>query len=416
MTSRALRAVATWATLSALTGAASGALSAFFLRALDGVTAARLAHPWLLYGLPIAGLALGAADDRVGTTVRKGPNLVLDTLHDDGPELPTRLAPMVLVGTLVTHAFGGSAGREGTAVQMGATAGDFIAHRAGLSRQSRRPILLAGIAGGFGSAFGTPLAGVVFAVEFVRVGRLEYTALLPALIAAFVGDAVARALGAVHTAFPRPCMTELTAELGMRWVAFALTVALTSTLFIECTHRFRAALERRVRGSGARMAIGGLAVVVLATALGTQDYLGLGVPMIVRAFEDPSLPAASFLIKIGFTVLTVGSGFVGGEVTPLFFIGAVLGNVLGRALGIPIDLAAGVGLATVFAAASNAPIALSIMAFELFGPSIVPHVVLVAAIAFAASGRRSIYSSQRFAADKDDSRPRSADPGDSRPE
>lgn len=388
--------MAEWLSLGVLTGVACGIASAAFLYALDWATRFRDAHEVIIYALPVAGLAVGALYQRFGQSIEGGNNLVIDTLHDDSPQLPLRMGPMVFLGTVLTHLFGGSAGREGTAVQMGASLADLIAHRSHVKKETRRRLLAAGIAGGFGSVFGTPIAGVVFGLEVVSVGRLEYDALFPALVAAITGDRVTRALGIVHSAYPAPAALGLTPLLIAKWTLFALAVAATSTAFVELTHGLKKVLTKRIPSLPLRMMTGGLAVVALWRLVGTRDYLGLGVPTILRSFTDPSLPLYAFALKLLFTAVTLASGFLGGEVTPLFFVGAALGNALGRALGIPIGLAAGVGLAALFATAANTPLALSIMAIELLGANVLPHVVIVAVIAYLLSGHRGIYPSQRL--------------------
>ena len=385
-----------WLVLGSLVGVACGVASAIFLHALDRATRFREAHEAIIYALPLAGLVVGALHDRFGKSIKGGNNLVIDTVHEDSPQIPLRMGPMVLVGTVLTHLFGGSAGREGTAVQMGASLADLIAHRWKATKETRRRVLAAGIAGGFGSVFGTPIAGAIFGLEVVSVGRMEYDALFPALVASLVGDLVTRSLGVVHTPYPSPAALGLTPILLGKWAIFALAVALTSIAFVELTHRLKELLERRVPRLPLRMALGGLAVIALWKLVGTSDYLGLGVPMILRSFTDPSLPLQAFAAKLVFTSVTLASGFVGGEVTPLFFVGATLGNALGRALGIPIGLASGVGLAALFAAAANTPIALSIMAIELLGAGVVPHVVVVSVLAYLISGHRGIYPAQRL--------------------
>ncbi|MER2562491.1 MAG: chloride channel protein [Myxococcaceae bacterium] len=383
-----------WLLIGSVVGVLCGTASALFLWLLERATSYRTGHETIVFALPIAGLALGWLMERFGQSIKAGNNLVIDTIHDDGPEIPLRMAPMVLVGTVITHLFGGSAGREGTAVQMGASLTDWLSHRLKVNAAVRRQLLAAGVAGGFGSVFGTPIAGAVFGLEFVVLGRLEYRALVPALVASIVGDLTTRFLGILHTPYPASPVVPLNLLLLAKWVVFAAAIALASTSFIELTHFIKK------RGEALRlplrMALGGVAVIALWKLVGTSDYLGLGVPMIVRSFSDPSLPAFAFALKLVFTAITVGSGFVGGEVTPLFFIGAALGSVLARALGIPIELGAGVGLAAVFAAASNTPLALSIMAMELLGAGVFPHVAIVCVLAYLFTGHRSIYPSQRL--------------------
>lgn len=398
--SRRSALLARWVLLGAVIGVLCGAASALFLWLLDEATNFRNGQKLIVYTLPIAGLVIGWVYERFGRSIQGGNNLVIDTIHDDGPEIPLRMAPMVLIGTVLTHLFGGSAGREGTAVQMGASLADWAAHRLRLSGLARRQLLAAGVAGGFGSVFGTPIAGAVFGLEFITLGRIEYRALVPALVASVVGDMTTRALGIGHTLYPAAPHVPLTPLLLGEWILFAGLVAIVAAAFIELTHFLKARGQALLPRLPLRMALGGLIVVLLWKVVGTSDYLGLGVPTIVRAFEDPELPVFAFALKLLFTAVTLGAGFLGGEVTPLFFVGATLGSVFGRFLGIPLELSAGVGLAAVFAAASNTPLALSIMAVELLGASVFPHVAIVCTIAYVLSGHRSIYPAQRLFWDK----------------
>jgi H+/Cl- antiporter ClcA len=389
-------ALVQWVGLGALVGVACGCASALFLFLLDRATQLRVAHEPIVYALPVAGLVVGWLYERFGQPIKAGNNLVIDTIHDEGPQIPLRMAPMVLAGTVLTHLFGGSAGREGTAVQMGASLADAIAHRLRVSREVRRQLLAAGVAGGFGSVFGTPIAGAVFGLELIVLGRIEYDALVPALVASVVGDMTARALGTGHTPYPAAPFVPLSPLLLAKWLVFAVAMAAATTAFIELTHFLKKHGERRIPRLPIRMMLGGAVVVGLWQLVGTSDYLGLGVPMIVRSFEDPNLPVYAFAAKLVFTAVTLGAGFLGGEVTPLFLVGAALGSVLSRWLGIPLELGAGVGLAAVFASSANAPIALSIMAVELLGANAFPHVFIVCVLAYLLSGHRSIYPAQRL--------------------
>lgn len=391
-----LVALGQWLVLGSLVGVLTGSASALFLWLLELATSFRTKNELVVYTLPVAGLAIGWVYERYGKPVAAGSNLVIDTIHDDGPEIPLRMAPMVLVGTVLTHVFGGSAGREGTAVQMGASLSDWLSHRLRVSPEVRRQLLAAGVAGGFGSVFGTPVAGAVFGLEFIVLGRIEYVALVPALVASLVGDLTAHALGTAHTIYPVAPSVPLSPTLLLKWLVFAAAVAVATTVFIELTHLLKKLGERYAPRLPVRMFLGGLVVVVLWKLVGTSDYLGLGIPTIQRAFEDPNLPVYVFALKLVFTAVTIGSGFLGGEVTPLFFVGAALGSVFARWLGIPIELGAGVGLAAVFAASSNTPLALSIMAVELLGGAVLPHVVIVCVVAYLLSGHRSIYPAQRL--------------------
>ena len=394
------KALLEWLLVGGVMGSITGVTSAGFLLALEAATALRVGHMQLVFALPLAGLVLGAFYQRFGGSIAPGNNLVIDAIHDGGPQIPLRMAPMVLVGTVLTHLFGGSAGREGTAVQMGASLADSLAHRFERTRALRQHFLAAGVAGGFGSVFGTPIAGALFGLEFVVLGRLDYAALLPALVAALVGDWVTRSLGVQHTVYPQLLHLQLTPEVLGKWGVFAFAVAAVAALFIELTHGLKRLASRYMPRLPVRMALGGAALVLMWQGLGTADYLGLGVPGIVRAFSDTALPPYAFAAKLLFTAVTLSAGFLGGEVTPLFFVGAALGNVLAQGLDLPLALGAGVGMAAVFACAANTPLALSVMAVELLGREAMPHAVVVCALAYLLSGHRSIYPAQRLGRDK----------------
>ncbi len=391
----ALRHFTRSAGLAGVVGVACGLASGLFLFLLEVVTDLRAEHRVLVDLLPVGGLVIGALYGRWGKPIEGGSGLVVDTIHRDGPTLPLRMAPMVLVGTVLTHLFGGSAGREGTAVQMGASLADGLASRLSIEGELRRELLVAGVAGGFGSVFGTPIAGALFGMEVVVLGRLELRALVPALTASIVGDWVTRAVGIHHTPYPAAPALALSPLVLAKWAVFAVAIAAATIAFIALTHRLAEEGKRRVPSLALRMGLGGLAVLALATLVGTDDYLGLGVPTIVRAFEDPALPRDAFALKLIFTAVTLGAGFLGGEVTPLFFVGATLGNVMARLLDLPLGLGAAVGMAALFGAAANTPIALSVMAVELVGADVLPHVLVVAVIAYLLTGHRSIYKTQR---------------------
>jgi H+/Cl- antiporter ClcA len=386
-----VKRLAQWIGLGAVSGVLSGLASAAFLWSLDRATEFRLGHEFLVYLLPVAGLLIGLAYARWGTPIKDGTSLVIVRQREGGPEIPLRVAPMVLVGTVLTHLFGGSAGREGTAVQMGASLTDFVSHRLKLDAELRRHLIAAGVAGGFGSVFGTPFAGALFAMEFVVVGRVQWVTVVPCVVAAFVGDLTTRGLGIGHTAYPQVAALEPTLLVVGKWLLFALAIVAAAVAFIELSKRIKA-LKLPLP---AKMVGAGVVVVAIWQVFDADDALGLGVPTIVRAFGDPQLPQTLFLLKLVLTAVTVGAGFLGGEVTPLFFIGATMGNVLARALGLPLELGAGVGMAAMFAVCSNAPLALSVMAIELLGWSVAPHVLLVCAVAQLLNrGRRSIYPAQ----------------------
>lgn len=391
-----------WLPLSLVIGVPAGAASAALLQSLDWATGQRLARPWLLYLLPAAGAFVGWAYNRFGKDSDRGHDLLVEQIHEPRAGVPRRMGPMVFAGTVLTHLFGGSAGREGTAVQMGGAISSAVARALGLERAALRVALMAGVAAGFGSVFGTPLAGAVFALEVLAIGAVRYDSLFPCLAAAVAADWTCRALGAHHTAYSIAPRGGLEPLLAAKAAVAGAAFGLAGLAFSEATHGLRRLFSRASSSAAARPALGGLAVIALTGLAGTRDYLGLGVSSpdpaavtILSSFHAGGAGWLSWAWKTLFTATTVASGFKGGEVTPLFFIGATLGNSLSRLLSAPTDLFAGLGLVAVFAGAANTPVACTLMGIELFGAE---HAVPVAVACFTAylfSGHSGIYRAQK---------------------
>ncbi|KAA9339919.1 voltage-gated chloride channel family protein [Hymenobacter busanensis] len=399
-----------WLLLSAVVSGLAGTASAGFLVALDWVTHFRETHLsyWqLLVALPLGGLAVGLLYQYFGQRVVKGNNQLLEEIHHPRDVVPLRMAPLVLLGTLLTHLVGGSAGREGTAVQMGGALADQLSRwRAApalrwlhLRPHDRRLLLVAGISAGFASVFGTPLAGAVFGLEVLLIGRLRYEALLPSVLAAFGADWVTRAWGVGHTAYAIPVVPALSPTTVGITLGCGVLFGLTARAFVAGTHGLAGWFQRRIAWPPLRPVVGGVALALLALALQASlvpdvaRYLGLGVPTIVAAFAAP-LPWYSFGLKMFFTSLTLGAGFKGGEVTPLFFVGAALGSALASVLPLPVALLAGMGFVAVFSGAANTPLACTLMGLELFGTAGAAYLALACVVAYLFSGHRGIYGAQ----------------------
>jgi H+/Cl- antiporter ClcA len=382
-----------WLLLGSLVGICAGVASAIFLITLAWATQTRVAHPWLLFLLPLAGLFIGWVYQRYGSSAARGNNLVIEEVNRNSASIPLIMAPLVLAGTVGTHLFGGSAGREGTAIQMGASLADALRHRLKLTGEDRRMMLLAGISGGFGSVFGTPLAGFVFALEVQRVGRIRYDSVIPCLTAAVVGDLVTRALGAPHSHYPALANLTIDGLLALKVAVAGIGFGLASLLFIELTHSIKALVLRWSPRAVLRPFFGGILVILLALIFGS-DYLGLSLPLITQSLDGSGVLPLAFLLKLLFTAVTLGTGFLGGEVTPLFVIGSTLGYTLGLLLGVDASWLAALGFVAVFAGASNTPLASMLMGVELFGGGSVIYLALACFIAYLASGHRSIYVTQ----------------------
>ena len=403
-----------WTVLIVPVSIAVGSLVAAFLWLLDKATETRWNNLWLIYLLPVAGILISVLYKYLGKNSESGNNLIMDEIHKPGGGIPTRMAPLVLFSTIITHLLGGSAGREGTAVQMGGSIASLFSKWFKLKHRDKRILLMCGMAAGFGSVFGTPIAGSIFALEVLAIGRIKYDALIPCLIASILADVTCAAYGIHHTQY------SITFIRNTQWLPhisfdfyllFKVIVAgvafgLTGYLFAEISHIIKDTSNKFIRIKWFIPAVGGVAVIAISYALGTFDYLGLGVVnpqggvSIVSAFAPGGSDTWSWFWKLLLTAITLSTGFKGGEVTPLFFIGATLGNTLAMVSGSPVDLFAGLGFIAVFAGATNTPLACTLMGVELFGSNNVIYYAVACFTAYYFSGHTGIYGSQRMAVSK----------------
>ena len=382
-----------WLFLSAIVGILAGSASAFFLIFLDWVTEWRENHLWIIAFLPLAGLIIGLSYHYWGKEVVNGNNLLLEEFHSPKKLIPFKMVPLVLFGTLITHLFGGSAGREGTAVQMGAAISDQFSKVFRLNENDRKILLIIGISAGFAAVFGTPLAGAVFALEVMFFGKIKSDALLPSLITALIAHFSCTAWNVSHTQYSIPIGPDI-GIINLLWAALTgIIFGLSSWLFSKSMHFWTKLFASIIKYAPFRPLIGGIIIAIAIFLIGNTKYIGLGIPVVISAFSE-NLNSYDFLLKILFTTFTIGAGFKGGEVTPLFFIGATLGNALVWFVPLPVALLAGMGFAAVFSGASNTPIACTLMGIELFGIESAIFIGIACLISYFFSGHTGIYTSQ----------------------
>lgn len=383
-----------WILFSILSGLLAGIASAIFLILLDLATRTRDAQPELIWFLPLGGFLIGWVYHHYGKDVAGGNNLILDEIHDPKRITPFRMAPFILFGTIFTHLFGGSAGREGTAVQMGASLSDQLTRWLPMEPKERKILLMAGMGAGFGSAIGAPWAGVIFGMEVLFVGRFQIIGVVECFIASFVAYATTFILGAPHTHYPLFSIPTWDWR-NFVFVAIAgIAFGLSARLFVLLTHFIEHLQKRWIKYPPLKPLIGGIILVVIYYLEGSYRYAGLGIPVIQDALVSPSplgFPAWKGLL----TAITVGTGFKGGEFIPLVFMGTTLGSALSIVFPISFQLLAGVGFAAVFGAAANTPVACTLMAMEIFGYEVGPYALIACFMAYAVSGPHGIYKGQR---------------------
>ena len=392
-----IRALAKWLLAAAIIGVFSGLLGSAFHICVDKATGLRNAQPWLLLALPAAGLLI-AAIYKLTRAEGLSTNTIIEEVQT-GRGLSLGLIPAIFCSTVLTHLCGGSAGREGAALQLGGTVGFETGKLMRLDDRDLRTATMAGMAAFFAALFGTPLTATVFAMSVISVGLLYHAALLPCLTASLTAYGVSVLLGVEPTRFS-VAMPELEAPMLLRVAALAVLCAFVSVLFCGTIHGFEAIMKKAFKNHWLRAAAGGLAIIALSFLCGTRDYNGAGMDLIAAAVEQGRAAPWAFLLKILFTAVTLSTGFKGGEVVPAFFVGATFACAAGPLLGIPAGFAAAIGLVSVFCGAVNCPISSIFLSVELFGSEGLLYFALACALSFVFSGYNGLYSSQRIMYDK----------------
>jgi len=381
-----------WILICVLIGVFSGSASAFFLVSLEFVTQFRIHHDWIIWFLPFGGLLVGLGYYYWGGSVVKGNNLLLEEYENPQKVIPFKMAPLVLFGTLITHLFGGSAGREGTAVQMGGAIADQFTKIFKLDNSERKILIILGISAGFASVFGTPLAGAIFALEVLYFSKINLKSILLSFLVAYVAYFTVEFWQVKHTHYSIPEIPQISISTLFYTIIIGVLSGLAALLFSRSTH-FWGSLFSKIKYPPLRPFIGGIILAIAIAGFGFTKFSGLGVPEIVDSFSNQN-QWYDFLLKILFTGFTLGAGFKGGEVTPLFFVGATLGSALSAIIPMPIALLAGLGFVAVFSGATHTPIACTIMGLELFGLQPGIFIAVACIVAYFSSGSIGIYKSQ----------------------
>lgn len=383
-----------WLSITLLIGMIVGTLSAFFLKSLDIVTKIRLDNSWLLFILPISGGVFAFLYKKYGGNAIRGNNLVIDQANGEQENIPIRLIPLTLFGTITTHLFGGSVGREGTAVQMGGTVANAVGRLFQLDKIEREIVIICGISAGFSSVFGTPLAGTIFGLEVLMIGRLRSDGLFPSFFAAFFANFVTESFGLTHTHYGMGAIPDWSVMIFLKIMIAGICFGLVGWLFSRSIVLIKQVYANCIENVVLRNFIGGVIVVAAVFIFQTQRYLGLSLPLLKDAFNGDN-HWFDFLGKLFFTALSLGAGYQGGEVTPLFEIGATLGSSLAGVLHLSIPFLAGLGFIGVFSGATNTPIACFIMGIELFGGEAALFFFMICLISYMCSGNTGIYSAQK---------------------
>lgn len=383
-----------WMIFALLSGLIIGAVGTLFYYCMKNATDLRASYPWLIFLLPVGGLLIVGAYRIMHNDKDTGTNLVLSAIHS-GEQIPLKMAPSIFVATVLTHLFGGSAGREGAALQLGGSIGHTLGRQLRFDEKDQHIMIMCGMSAAFSALFGTPLAAAVFSMEVVSVGIMHYSALVPCAISSLVAQGVALWFNIQPEHFTIGLIPDFSLGTAAQTALLAILCAGVSVLFCVTLHTSEHLYQKYMKNPYLRVAVGGVFVIVLTLMVGSQDYNGAGMQVIERCFENEFVPYA-FLLKILFTAVTLGAGYKGGEIVPSFFIGATFGSLVGSLMGLSPALTAAIGMGAVFCGVTNCPITSLFICFELFGFEGMPYFLLSIAISYMLSGYYGLYRSQKI--------------------
>lgn len=381
-----------WGIFSAFVGLFVGAFSTLFAFCLRQVTSFRTENPWLILCLPLAGVVIVFLYGVFRYKNDKGTNMVLSSIHAEA-EVPFRMAPLIFISTIITHLFGGSAGREGAALQLGGSIGQQLGKLFRFDEKDQRIVVMCGMSAAFSAIFGTPIAASIFSMEVVSVGVMYYAALVPCVFSSLVASKFANHMGIGPNVFKIRQMPLFEVVPSLKVIGLALCCATLSVVFCMALHSLGDFYRNKLKNPYIRIIVSSLVIILLTIILQTDDYMGAGVPVIQRAIQGNVEPLA-FVWKIVFTALTLEAGFKGGEIVPSFFVGATFGCLFGHIVGISPSLCAAVGMMSVFCGVTNCPITSMLIAFELFGYHGVPFFLLGISVSYLMSGYYGLYHDQ----------------------
>ena len=383
-----------WFVLSLISGIGVGTVITLFLKSLQYATNVRENNEWMLYLLPFGGALVSYLYFKYGKDSSKGNNLIIERINEGKGHIPFRMAPLVFFGTFITHLFGGSAGREGTGVQIGASICARIGEILKLNKLDLTIIITSGVSSGFGVVFGTPIAGTIFGLEVSSVGKMRYEAIIPCLISSYIGNYIATLFNVQHSHYHMVDVSSKDPVIFYKVILCAILFGLVSKVFAEITHFLKKAFSDKIQNTSVKSFIGGIIIIILILLIGNRMYLGLSLELLEKSFESPVIPYA-FIIKLLLTSITLATGFQGGEVTPLFVIGATLGNFLANIVELPISFLAGIGMIGVFCGGTKTPLASFVMGLEIFGGGNIKYIFVACVISYVFSGKSGIYTSQK---------------------
>ena len=381
-----------WMILASVTGLIVGPIGAAFVKSLGLANTFRGNHPQIILGLPLAGLLIVFLYKICDYENDKGTNLVISTLHAKS-QIPFRMAPLIFVSTIITHLFGGSAGREGAALQLGGSIANQLGRWFHLDEDDTKMMVMSGMSAAFSAIFGTPLAAVIFAMEVGSIGSMHYAAFVPCMFASLIASSIATAMGTHAEAFTITEPMDFTLVPALKIAVLGILCALISIVFCHLLHSAGHLLKKYFKNAYLRIVIASLIIIALTAILQTSAYSGAGVNLIEEAFAGES-PKTAFIWKMIFTAITLGAGFKGGEIVPSFTIGATFGCLFGTLFGLSPSLCAAVAMVSVFCGVTNCPISSLIIGFELFGFDSMKYLLIGVALSYMLSGYSGLYSEQ----------------------